>query len=112
MPNRNLQHPDITYIEQNGEPPTYYTDKPPEPLECAICGEAISEEQSAYNLCSRCEKKSLARFKYYLCNEFTDNERAYLDTCVEGNSLTEVEKIKDIHAIYMGKAVRRAKWLN
>lgn len=99
MPNRILQHPDIDYIEHNGEPPTYYTDKP-EPLECAICGEAISEEQSAYNLCARCERKALARFKYLMLNEFNDHEREYLDACVEGNSLTEVEKIKPVAAIY------------
>ena len=99
MRDRNLQHPSITYIERNGEPPTYGTDKP-ESLECSMCGAAIDEEQSTYNLCSQCEKKALARFRYLMLNEFTDCEREYLDACVEGNSLTEVEKIKPVRAIY------------
>lgn len=99
MLDRNLQHPDITYIEQNGEPPTYYTDKP-EPLECAICGATIDEEQSTYNLCARCERKALARFRYLMLNEFNDHEREYLDACVEGCSLTEPEKLKPVRAIY------------
>lgn len=99
MLDRDLQHPDITYIERNGEPPTYYTDKP-ELLGCVMCGATIEEEQSAYKLCSRCEQKALARFKYLMLNEFNDHEREYLDACVEGNSLTEVEKIKPVAAIY------------
>ena len=67
---------------------------------CSKCGAEISEEQSAYHLCESCESKALARFKYFLCNEFTNAEREYLDACVEGNSLTEPEKIKDIKAVY------------
>ena len=68
--------------------------------QCSKCGTTISEEQSAHNLCEVCEMKALAKFKAFLCNEFTDAEREYIDACTEGVSLTEVEKIKDIKAVY------------
>jgi Zn finger protein HypA/HybF involved in hydrogenase expression len=50
----NIQHPDITRIERTGHPfvVTEYRY-----AECAKCGKAIDEEQSAYNLCAACEKK-------------------------------------------------------
>ena len=68
--------------------------------ECSKCGKTISEEQSKYNLCEKHEHEALKRFKHYLCNEFTDNEREYIDACTEGISLTEPEKIKDVKAVY------------
>lgn len=68
--------------------------------QCSSCGTIIPEEQSAYNLCEQCEEKALALFKGYLCNEFTNAEREYLDACTEGISLTEPEKFKNIKAIY------------
>ena len=94
----NIQHPDITQTERTGYPfrvtEYRYT-------ECAKCGRAITEEQSAYSLCTKCESKAWERFKYLLLNEFDDNERKYIDACVEGNSLTEVEKIKPVMAVYL-----------
>lgn len=99
MPNPNLQHPDIDYIERNGEPPTFYTDKP-EPITCAICERQIDEEQSAYHLCERCEKHAWERFRGLVLNEFNDHERAYINACLEGNSLVEIEKIKPVRAVY------------
>ena len=96
---RNLEHPQITAIERTGYPYSpFANDK--EVFQCSSCGAEISEEQSSYNLCESCETKALARFKYFLCNEFTENERKYLDACIEGNSLTEIEKIRDIKAVY------------
>jgi DNA-directed RNA polymerase subunit RPC12/RpoP len=93
----NIQHPDITRIERTGHPfvVTEYRY-----AECAKCGKAIDEEQSAYNLCAKCESEAWERFKYLLLNEFDDNERAYIDACIEGNSLTEIEKIKPVTAVY------------
>lgn len=76
------------------------TDIVPVTHECSKCGATISEQQSAYQLCESCESKALARFKAFLLNEFTDNEREYIDACTEGISLTEPEKIKDIKAVY------------
>ena len=76
------------------------TDIVPITHECSICNTPITEEQSKFKLCEKHEHEALQRFLHYLCNEFTDNEREYIDACVEGNSLTEPEKIKDIKAIY------------
>ena len=96
---RNLEHPQITAIERTGYPMSpFANDK--EVFQCSSCEAKISEQQSAYHLCESCESKALARFKYFLCNEFTDNEREYIDACTEGISLTEIEKIKDIKAVY------------
>ena len=67
---------------------------------CSKCGKTISEEQSKYNLCEKCEHEALKRFKFFLCNEFTDSEREYIDACTEGVSLTEPQKIKNVKAIY------------
>ena len=94
-----LQHPDITRIERTGYPrTTYYNDEPTR--ECSICGVTISEEQSAFKLCEDCEIKAWERFSYLLLNEFTQSEREFVDACVEGHSLTEIEKIKPLPAIY------------
>ena len=93
----NIQHPDITQTERTGYPfiitEHCYT-------ECAKCGHAVDEEQSAYNLCAECEAKALERFKFLLLN-FDSNERAFLDACIEGKSLTEIEKIKPVMAVYL-----------
>lgn len=67
---------------------------------CSLCGAKTAEEQSKFHLCEKCEHEALKRFKFFLCNEFTNNEREYLDTCTEGISLTEPEKIKDVKAVY------------
>lgn len=92
----NIQHPDITQIERTGYP---FQVTELRYSECAKCGKAIDEEQSAYNLCAECEGKALERFKFIL-HGFDENERKYIDACVEGNSLTEIEKIKPVTAIY------------
>jgi len=62
--------------------------------QCSSCGTTITEQQSAYHLCETCETAALAKFKAYICNEFTDAEREYIDACVEGISLTEPHKFK------------------
>ena len=69
--------------------------------QCSSCGTTISEQQSAYQLCESCETKALQRFKDFLLNEFTENEREYIDACTEGISLTEPNKIKDIKAVIL-----------
>lgn len=100
---RQLEHPVITQIRLTG-----YGFKSPEPTadvyelteRCSYCGDLISEQQSAYRLCATCEAKAWDRFRTFIFNEFTDAERAYLDACIEGHSLTEIEKIQPLKAIY------------
>lgn len=65
---------------------------------CAQCDALISEEQSLYGLCAKCEADALDRFKCFLANAFTDSERAYLDACVEGESIIDPERIKPVLA--------------
>ena len=93
----DLQHHDITRLERDGE---VYIGNTSETLYCENCGAGITEEQSAFNLCESCEKKAWERFRYLLLNEFTASEREFIDACVEGHSLVEVEKIKPLPAIY------------
>ena len=99
-----LEHPDITHILRTGYPPQVkypeHDDIAEIAHQCSSCGTVIAEEQSTYHLCESCEEKALAQFKYLLCNEFTENERKYIDDCTEGISLTEPEKFKPIKAIY------------
>ena len=92
----NLQHPDITRLERDGE---IYTDAS-KTVECENCYSKITEEQSAFNLCAECEIGVWKRFRYLLLNEFTASEREFIDASVEGHSLAEVEKIKPLPAIY------------
>ena len=68
--------------------------------QCSVCGTTISEEQSAHNLCESCETKALAKFKTYLCNEFTDAERGYISECTDNVSLVNVGDVKDVKAVY------------
>ena len=99
-----LEHPAIATIESTGYPTApfaHLADISEIAHQCSSCGTSIREEQSAYNLCESCEKKALERFRFFLCNEFTDAEREYIDACVEGISLTEPEKIKDVKAAIM-----------
>lgn len=98
MNDRNLQHPDITYIERCGQVYTAYSSAP-ETKHCENCDREITEEQSAFNLCAECEKIVWEHFRLLL-NEFTQSEREFIDACVEGHSLAEVEKIKPLPAIY------------
>ena len=97
MNDRNLQHPDITRLERDGE---VYIGRSSENLYCENCDSEITEEHSALNLCESCEKKEWERFSYLLLNEFTQSEREFVDACVEGHSLAEVEKIVPLPAIY------------
>ena len=99
MNDRNLQHPDITRLERDGEiyGEIYIAS---ENLYCENCESEITKEQSTFNLCEDCEIKAWERFKYLLLNEFTQSEREFIDACVEGHSLAEVEKIKPLPAIY------------
>ena len=99
MIDRYLQHPDITYIMRDGQAFGAYSSAP-ETKHCENCDEEIAEEQSAFKLCEDCEKKAWERFSYLLLNEFTQSEREFIDACVEGHSLAEVEKIKPLPAIY------------
>ena len=102
MPN-DLQHPYITRLERDGEiygetyiaSETFFYGN----CYCENCDEEITEEQSAFKLCEDCEKKAWERFRFLLLNEFTQSEREFIDACVEGHSLTEVEKIKPLPAI-------------
>ena len=95
----DLEHHDITRLERDGEVyrEVYIAS---ENLYCENCDSEITKEQSAFNLCEDCEIKAWERFKYLLLNEFTQSEREFIDACVEGNSLTEIEKIKPLPAIY------------
>ena len=99
MNDRNLQHPDITYIERDGQVYAAYSSAP-ETKHCENCDREITEEQSAFNLCAECEIGVWKRFRYLLLNEFTASEREFIDASVEGHSLAEVEKIKPLPAIY------------
>lgn len=94
-----LEHPDITRALRTGyadwealsdEAPSFY---------CEKCGAEIDEEQSAYGLCAKCEAAALLRFKAMLLT-FTQEERKYLDACVEGTSLTDPQNIKPVKAVY------------
>ena len=71
-----------------------------EPLGCRQCGASIPEEQSLYKLCKKCEQEAWERFRYLMLNEFTDAEREFLDGCIDGKSLTDIEEIKPTTAIY------------
>ena len=93
----DLQHHDITRLERDGE---VYIGRSTETLYCENCDIEITEEQSAFNLCAECEKTAWDRFRFLLLNEFTQSEREFIDACVEGHSLAEVEKIKPLPAIY------------
>lgn len=97
MNDRDLEHPDITRLERDGE---IYTAHETESLHCENCDKEITEEQSAFSLCASCEVKAWEHFRYLLLNEFTQSEREFIDACVEGHSLAEVEKIKPLPAIY------------
>ena len=100
MLDRDLQHPTITAIERTGYPMSPFANDKEAQHKCSSCEAEISDEQSKYGLCEKCETKASARFKAFLLNEFTENEREYIDACTEGISLTEPEKIKDIKAVY------------
>lgn len=103
MFDRDLQHPQITSTLRTGYPQSPFShckDVFEISHQCSKCGTTIAEEQSKYSLCESCEYIALRRFKVLLTDKFTDAEREYIDACVEGVSLTEVEKIKDIKAVY------------
>ena len=102
MLDRDLQHPQITTTLRTGYPQSPFShcaDVSEISHQCSKCGTTIAEEQSKYGLCEVCEMLALEKFVHYLCNEFDNAEREYIDACTEGVSLTEVEKIKDIKAI-------------
>ena len=103
MFDRDLQHPQITHTLRTGYPQSPFShckDVSEISHQCSKCATTISEEQSAHNLCESCETNALAKFKAFLCNEFTDAEREYISECTDNVSLVNVGEIKDVKAVY------------
>ena len=75
-----LEHPDIAQIEKTGYPFEYRENT------CSQCDTPCND-----TLCFDCKRTAWDKFKYLMLNEFSDDERKYLDDTLDGYGLVNVE---------------------
>ena len=63
-------------------------------VSCERCGKLIAVGADTHGLCGHCAEATVARLRYFLNNEFTEEEREVLNEAFDGVPLTEPEKAK------------------
>lgn len=62
--------------------------------ECSYCGKEMPAAEGRHGLCRKCAWSTVEHFRWYLCNNFSEAQRAVLNDAFDGVPLTQPEQVK------------------